>query len=650
MRLQDFSLGKLTNAAVGAIGLGLVAVVAIFLSGMQEIKVKGPLYTDIVAGKDLVADILPPPAYVIEAYLTAALMLRAETADERTRLIAAMADRQREFNDRIAVWQASPQAASAARDLLGDGADAARAFFAVVNEKLIPAVKSGDAAAADAAFRAAEKHYLRHRGAIDRTVSAATTYNAEVEARADHRDGMVVIQAAAVVLGVAGLLAALAIGLRRHVVDPIRQVTGALSQVAAGETQVNIPAHIPGNEIGELWRALASLRDVVRRAFRQGEILEQMQAQVMMAEGPDLTITYMNRSSTGMLERIAPHLPCAVDKIIGQSVDIFHKHPAGPRAILADPKRLPYSTRIHIGPEVMHLDVAPVFNRDGSYAGPLLTWRLVTERTSLETAINEVVDGVAAATEQIRMSASAVASGASQTRERSQAVATASAQASGNVSAVAGAAEQLAGSICEVQRQIGESAAIVATAVSKARHTNELVERLAQTADRIGDVVNLINDIASQTNLLALNATIEAARAGEAGKGFAVVAHEVKGLANQTARATEDIHGQINAMQKASEEAIAAIRDIATTITGMESVIAGIEQAANHQTAATQNISLSVQQAATGAAEISQAIGDISGAAHDNNSNAEQLADSAHELAAQGSALRQALQGFLGAA
>ncbi|HLO77809.1 MAG TPA: methyl-accepting chemotaxis protein, partial [Magnetospirillum sp.] len=582
------------KTALAAIGLGLMAVVAIFLVGLQELKIKGPLYTDIVAGKDLVADILPPPAYVIESYLNTALLLRADTAADRDQLISALAQGEKDFRTRIAVWRASPQAHSAARALLGEGDEAATAFFKVVNDRLIPAVRQGDAAAADAAFRTAESHYKRHRAAVDRTVADTDAYNKAIEAHADSRETIMMAVAALVVLTMMIFLAGMAAGLRHLVVTPVREVTAALSQVADGQDDITIPAELPGNEIGSLWQALISLRRVVRRAFRQSEILDQMQAQVMMAQGPDLTITYMNRSSTDMLGRIAAHLPCPADQVVGQSIDIFHKNPAGLRAILSDPKRLPHSSRIDIGPEVMQLDVAPIFNRDGSFAGPLLTWRLVTENVRLEQAVREVTDGVAAATEQIRAGASAVASGAVQTGERSQAVAVASEQASGNVSAVAAAAEQLASSIVEVQHQIGESSAIMVAAVDKARQTNELVERLAATAHRIGDVVNLINDVASQTNLLALNATIEAARAGEAGKGFAVVAHEVKGLANQTSRATEDIHRQIAAMQQASGEAIEAIRDIAATITGMEAVIGGIDHAVTQQTNATRSISASV--------------------------------------------------------
>jgi methyl-accepting chemotaxis protein len=349
-----------------------------------------------------------------------------------------------------------------------------------------------------------------------------------------------------------------------------------------------------------------------------------------------------------MLGRVAADLPGGGD-VVGRSIDAFLGADRNLRAVLADPKRLPHVCRIPLGGEIMQWSVSPIFNRDGGFAGPLVTWSLVTERAQLEEIVRGVANAVAAATSQIRASANSVAAGAVQTRNRSASVAAASAQASGNVNTVAVETEQLAGAIAEVRREIGESAAIMTAAVDKAARTNELVGRLATTADRIGDVVKLINDIASQTNLLALNATIEAARAGDAGKGFAVVAHEVKSLANQTSRATQDIHDQIGAMQRAAQEAIAAIRDIASTITGMEAVIGGIDNAVAQQTNATQTIVASVQHAASGAAEISTSVEDIRNAATDNGASAEQLAASASDLAEQSVTLEQALKTFLAA-
>jgi len=183
--------------------------------------------------------------------------------------------------------------------------------------------------------------------------------------------------------------------------------------------------------------------------------------------------------------------------------------------------------------------------------------------------------------------------------------------------------------------------------VNEAGRTNERVHALAEAAQKIGDVVKLINDIASQTNLLALNATIEAARAGEAGKGFAVVASEVKSLATQTAKATEDIASQVAAIQGATGGAVVAIRGIGTTIGEVKAIATTIASAVEEQGAATQEIARNVQQAASGTAEVSNNIGGVTQAANDTGAAAGQVLSASQDLARQGEVLRGEVSQFL---
>uniref|UniRef100_UPI00036196D7 methyl-accepting chemotaxis protein n=1 Tax=Elioraea tepidiphila TaxID=457934 RepID=UPI00036196D7 len=210
--------------------------------------------------------------------------------------------------------------------------------------------------------------------------------------------------------------------------------------------------------------------------------------------------------------------------------------------------------------------------------------KVIEETTArFEAESSAVVKGVAAAATELEATATGMAAGAEETSRQATAVAAAAEQASANVQTVASAAEELAASIAEISRQVAESTRIASEAVSEATRTNSTVESLAASAHRIGEVVRLINDIAGQTNLLALNATIEAARAGEAGKGFAVVASEVKNLASQTAKATEEIGGQIAAVQGETGRVVEAIRAIGGTIEKISGIAASIAAAVEQQ-------------------------------------------------------------------
>jgi methyl-accepting chemotaxis protein len=214
---------------------------------------------------------------------------------------------------------------------------------------------------------------------------------------------------------------------------------------------------------------------------------------------------------------------------------------------------------------------------------------------------------------------------------------------SGNVETVATATEQLAGSVSEISSQVAKSSAIAVRAVEEARRTDGLVQALAQSATKIGSIVQVISGIAGQTNLLALNATIEAARAGEAGKGFAVVASEVKGLASQTAKATDEIAQQIQQIQMATQDAVAAIANINQIINEMSQLSGGIAAAVEEQGAATQEISRNVRQAAEGSQEVSDRIAGTSRAVGQAGDAAAAVLAAAEAVAGQSRALDEQL-------
>ncbi len=266
---------------------------------------------------------------------------------------------------------------------------------------------------------------------------------------------------------------------------------------------------------------------------------------------------------------------------------------------------------------------------------------------SFEASIGNVVQSVSSQAGQMKSSAQALSSTAEVAAKQTIAVAAASEQASANVQTVASATEELSASIGEISRQVAQSSKIAASAVSEADRADHMVQGLADAGQKIGAVVALITDIANQTNLLALNATIEAARAGESGKGFAVVAAEVKNLAKQTARATEEIGGQIAGVQSATKEAVQAIQTIGKTIGEINGIASTIAAAVEQQSAATREIARNVEQAATGTQEVTSNIGDVTQAANDTGTAASAVLNSARELAQQSESLKAVVANFL---
>src|SRR3954451_12007784 len=265
-----------------------------------------------------------------------------------------------------------------------------------------------------------------------------------------------------------------------------------------------------------------------------------------------------------------------------------------------------------------------------------------------ERKIGGIVEAGTIAATKIQGLSSTMSGSNAETTRQTAAAATASNQASTNVETVASATEELTASINSIAQQVTRSAEIAAKAADEARRTNTVVEGLASGTQKIGEVVTLIQNIASQTNLLALNATIEAARAGEHGRGFAVVAIEVKALANQTAKATEEISTQIHDIQAATSEAVSAIQAIGTTIAEIDQISGQISTAVDQQGQATREIAGSLQQAASGTREVSDNIASVSKASDQTGAAASKMHEAAAGLSSQSERLKSEVDGFLG--
>ncbi len=274
------------------------------------------------------------------------------------------------------------------------------------------------------------------------------------------------------------------------------------------------------------------------------------------------------------------------------------------------------------------------------------TEKFVERANQFEMQMQEVVKSVSSSVSELQEVADTVSKSSTAANEQSLTVAAGAEEASVNMQGVAGATEELTSSIEEINRQVVQSADITSLAVEKSKQMSDQIVSLTEASGKIGDVIDLINDIAAQTNLLALNATIEAARAGEAGKGFAVVAQEVKSLAAQTAKATEDTSVQIDDIQRATKQAVEASADISKTITQVNEISTTIASAVEEQSTATQEIARNVDEAAVGTTEVSQSITLVREATDETQDAAKKVLEASEEITKQETVLKHLRDGM----
>jgi methyl-accepting chemotaxis protein len=536
---------------------GLGAVIATSVYGLAQLKVGGPLYNQIKLGNDLIADILPPPEYVIEAYLEATLVLREpeQLSAHRDRITQL----KKEYDERREFWIKSDLDPALKAKLVEKSDQEVRRFWTAIQDGLLPALAKGDGAAAAKSYAEITARYTAHRAIIDDIVKQTNDQNAATEVAATERVSTFTLVLWGVSAVVFLIIGAGLFGVAFGVIRPIAEMTKVMKGLAGGDLTVTVPALSRDDEVGAMARAVQVFRENALRV----QSMESEQASLKLkAEG----------------ERKAAMQAMA----------------------------------------------------DG-----------------FDSAFGKIIQTVSTASSELESSAGRLTKTAEVTQMLSATVASASEQSSANAQSAAAAAEEMASSVSEIGRQVQDSHKISREAVSQVEQTNARIADLAQSAGRIGEVVRMIGAVAEQTNLLALNATIEAARAGEAGRGFAVVASEVKALAAQTAKATEEISEQIAQMQSATNQSVLAIQEIGGTINRIAEISQAIAAAVEEQGATTQEISRSVHQAAQGATQVAGSITDVNRGATDTGAASTHVHGLAQSLLGQSNHLKGEVEKFL---
>jgi len=665
-------LTRKVSVMVMAIVAAILSFEGYSYSAARYARVDGPQFKQVTNGKDLLADALPPPMYLIETFLNAYSLIEQVRLNGDKASIQGQVEHfkklRTDYETRRAFWEKEVTDEAVRKLLLVDSDKSAMELFRVVEREFIPAVNERDLdQMRELTANEMRDHYEAHRVAVDKIVEL-TTKNTKVAEDA--------LSEGVTLRGYGSLV--------------------VLTLVIAFT----------------YWISRYTIRHVTAEQYRLQSMLDNLSANVTYADR-NFKITYINPNALNMLRKVESLLPVRVDQIVGNSMDIFHKNPGHQRRVISESQGHPVGGRIQIGSEVFDLKATAVRGQFNEVVGTIVCWDCVTEKLEADQKLNEaaererqqaetlgnkvdeilgVVDSaargdltrqiavsgddaigklgarlgqffedmrgniqsikenavtLAGASEELSVNGREMINNADETAMQANAVSAASEQVTANMTTVSSGIDQMNSSIREIAKSASEASKVAQLAVNTAQVTSSRITKLRDSSVEIGNVVNVINSIAEQTKLLALNATIEAARAGEAGKGFAVVANEVKDLAKETADATDNISKRIEAIQADTTNAVDAIKEISNVINQINDISNTIASAVEEQTAVTSEIGRNVSESATGCGEIARSISAVANVAKGTTAGASNSQQAAVDLSKMAAELQQLVSHFI---
>jgi methyl-accepting chemotaxis protein len=431
----------------------------------------------------------------------------------------------------------------------------------------------------------------------------------------------------------------------------LNSVTKNISILSRGQSNIIID-NLGNNEIGNLNKELLVLKNKTIDLFKLNQMVDSVPINILMLDtNNNFEVNFTNKTSLDTLKKLENQIPISIDKLNNLGIGAFFKDSSAVINLISSDENLPYQTQVSLGNEYIELKFSAVYDQENNYIATLVIWNLITKKKQIsenfQSSIGSIVDSVKSSSDNLSYGSKGLIQSTDLALTDVRSTLDFASRANDSVLSVSKAAEQLNSSIKQISENINKNSEIVSTASEKASEADYKIKILEETSVKVGDVVELIRDIASQTNLLALNATIEAARSGDAGRGFAVVANEIKILADQTDKATQEISEQIDMMKTASRDTVFALVEISKIIHEIKSLTTSIVDSIIEQSKSTSDIATNAAYASESTYAVSEKMTEIKNVSEKTRDFANRIIDVSSELNTLSHKLSNASSGFI---